>query len=129
MAHHYGNIGLRKPGGEGKGTLRHVEATVSRVFPDRYDHDGAEHQHIWIDQLQPLDDGEPYDGDVFVAIRVTEGGIGRDIPFQQGTPVEMQGMFIPADQAYPGQDNKDLPVLHYTHHPVGFVIYEGKKYA
>jgi hypothetical protein len=72
MAHHHPDIGLRTPEGAGKGLTRHVAATVSRVFPDRYDHDGAEHQHIWIDDLQPLDDGSSYAGDVFVAIRVTE---------------------------------------------------------
>ncbi|HEX2940148.1 MAG TPA: hypothetical protein VHO91_03810, partial [Rhodopila sp.] len=77
---------------------------------------------------QPLDDGPSYDGDVFVAIRVTEGGIGRDIPFQLDTAVEMQGKFIPADEAYPGPDNAGLPVLHFTHAPVGFVEYHGEVY-
>lgn len=128
MAHHYSNIGLRHSDGSGKGVRRHVSATISRIFPDRYDHDGAEHQHVWIKQLQALDGGDNYDVDVFVAIRVTEGGIGRDIPFQDNTPVEMQGMFIPADQAYAGQDNQNLPVLHFTHAPVGFVIYNAVEY-
>ncbi|HEX2941227.1 MAG TPA: hypothetical protein VHO91_09280 [Rhodopila sp.] len=128
MAHHHPDIGLRTPDGGGKGVTRRVTATVSRIFPDRYSHDGAEHQHIWIDDLQPLDDGPSYDGDVFVAIRVTEGGIGRDIPFQLDTAVEMQGKFIPADEAYPGPDNAGLPVLHFTHAPVGFVEYDGEVY-
>jgi hypothetical protein len=101
---------------------------VARVFPDRYDHDGAEHQHIWIDHVQALDGGEDYDGDVFVAIRITEGGIGRDIPFEVGRPVEIQGDWIPADGARPGQDDPGLPVLHFTHRPVGFVRYEGVLY-
>jgi hypothetical protein len=128
MARHYRNIGLRNPDGSGRGEKRHVSATVARVFPDRANHDGAEHQHIWIDGLQALDGGADYAGNVFVAIRVTEGGIGTDIPFQEGTSVEMQGMWIAADQAYAGADNPDLPVLHFTHRPVGFVIYEGKEY-
>ena len=72
---------------------------VSKVFPDRVSHDGAEHQHIWIDDLQALDGGSDYAGNVFVAFRVTEGGIGTDVPFEVRKPVEMQGMFIPADQA------------------------------
>ena len=101
---------------------------MSRVFPDRVSHDGAEHQHIWIDDLQALDGGDGLAGNVFVAIRVTEGGIGTDIPFKVDTPVEIQGMFIPADQAEPGQDNAGLPVLHFTHRPVGFVKYEGETY-
>ena len=88
------------------------------MFPDRVAHDGAEHQHIWIDDLAALDDGDDYPENVFVAIRVTEGGIGRDIPFETGTPMEMQGLFIPVDQAQPGQDNEGLPVPHFTHAPV-----------
>jgi hypothetical protein len=129
MARHQRDIGLRNPNGSGRGEKRHVKATVSRVFPDRSSHDGAEHQHIWIDKVQALDDGPGYPGNVFVAIRVTDGGIGTDIPFEVGTPVEMQGMWIPADQAYPGEDNQDLPVLHFTHRPVGFVEYEDEEYA
>jgi hypothetical protein len=128
MARHHPNIGLRTPDGEGKGVKRHVKAIVSKVFPDRYDHDGAEHQHIWIGDVQPLDGGAAVDGDVFVAIRVTDGGVGADIPFEVGAPVEMQGMLIPADEAYPGPDNNRMPVLHFTHRPVGFVTYGGKTY-
>ena len=117
MVRYQRNIGLRKPDGSGRGEKRHVSATVSRVFPDRVSHDGAEHQHIWIDALHALDGGEDYAGNVFVAIRITDGGIGTDIPFKVATPVEMQSMFIPADQAEPGQDNAGLPVLHFTHRP------------
>ncbi|WP_428536479.1 hypothetical protein [Rhodopila sp.] len=128
MARHYRNIGLQNPDGSGRGEKRHVEATVSRLFPDRASHDGAEHQHLWIDDLQALDDGADYSGNVFVAIRVTDGGIGTDIPFEVGKPVELQGLFIPADQAEPGQDNEGLPVLHFTHRPMGFVRYDGEQY-
>ena len=128
MAHHQRNIGLRNQDGSGRGKKRHVSATVSRVFPNRVAHDGAEHQHIWINALTPLDGGADEAGDVFVAIRVTDGGIDRTIPFQEGTPVELQGLLIPADQAEPGQDNEGLPVLHFTHAPLGFVIYAGQTY-
>jgi hypothetical protein len=128
MARHHHDIGLRKPDGSGRGEKRHIEATVSRVFPDRSSHDGAEHQHIWIDKVKALDDGPDYAGNVFVAIRVNDGGIGTDIPFEVDTPVEMQGMWIPADQAYHGEDNEGLPVLHFTHRPVGFVEYEDEEY-
>jgi hypothetical protein len=128
MARHYRTMHLRNPDGSGRGEERHVSATVSKVFPDRATHDGAEHQHIWVDQLQALDGGVNYQGNVFVAIRITEGGIGQDIPFEPETPVELQGMFIPANQAESGEDNPGLPVLHFTHHPVGFVIYEGERY-
>ena len=128
MTRHQRDIGLRKPDNTGRGEKRHVEAVVSKLFPDRVAHDGAEHQHVWIDNLKALDDGADYPGNVFVAIRVTEGGIGTDIPFEVGQAVELQGLFIPADQAEPVQDNEGLPVLHFTHKPVGFITYDGQEY-
>ena len=128
MVRHQQDIGLRNQDGSGRGVKRHVRATVSKTFPDRVSHDGAEHQHLWIDNLQALDGGGDYAGNVFVAVRITEGGIGTDIPFVVGTPVELQGMFIPADQAEPGPDNQGLPVLHFTHHPVGFIVYDDRRY-
>ena len=128
MARHHRDMNLRNPDGSGRGEVRHVRAVVSRVFPDRSFHDGAEHQHIWIDQVEALDQGDDYAGNVFVAIRVTEGGIGRDIPFEDGAPVEMQGDWIPAEEARPGEDDPGLPVLHFTHRPVGFVRYDGEMY-
>jgi hypothetical protein len=128
MARHYPNMNLRKPDGTPNGVLRHVSAVISRLFSDRYSHDGAEHQHVWIDQLHALDGGGDYAGNVFVAIRTTPDGIGRDIPFQQGRPVEVQGDWIPANQATAGPDDPGLPVLHFTHRPVGFVRYEGEEY-
>lgn len=129
MAHHFHNLHLRNSDGSGRGEVRHVRAVVSKVFPDRYNHDGAEHQHLWIDQLRALDGGSDYADNVFVAIRVTEGGIGRDIAFVQGRPVEMQGDWISASQATAGKDDPHLPVLHFTHRPVGFVRYDGTEYA
>lgn len=128
MARHHREMHLRKSDGSGRGDVRHVSAQVSRVFPDRYNHDGAEHQHIWIDRVNALDGGAGYAGNVFVAIRITEGGVGRDIPFAVGAPVEMQGDWIPADEATAGEDDPGLPVLHFTHRPVGFVRYAGEEY-
>jgi hypothetical protein len=128
MAHHFHNLNLRNADGSGRGDVRHVSAIVSRVFSDRFAHDGAEHQHIWIERVTALDNGSDYAGDVFVAIRVTEGGIGQDIPFEQGHPVELQGDWIPANEATAGQDDPGLPVLHFTHKPVGFVRYNGNQY-
>jgi hypothetical protein len=128
MARHHHDMHLRNSDGSGRGEVRHVRANVSRVFPDRYSHDGAEHQHIWIDQVHALDGGSDYAGNVFVAIRITEGGVGQDIPFQDGGSVEIQGDWIPADEAPAGEDDPGLPVLHFTHRPVGFVRYEGEEY-
>ena len=120
---------LRNPDGSGRGTLRHVAASVSTLFGEPLQAEGAEHQQLWIDELTSLNgDGFSYAGAVFVAIRITGGGIGAEIPFALNTPVEMQGMFIPADEATAGTDDPGLPVLHFTHAPVGFVVYAGKTY-
>ena len=78
--------------------------------------------------MHALDGGSDYAGNVFVAIRITEGGVGQDIPFQDGGSVEIQGDWIPADEAPAGEDDPGLPVLHFTHRPVGFVRYEGEEY-
>ncbi len=129
MARRYPEMNLRNADGSGRGSVRHVSATISRVFPDRASHDGAEHQHIWIDAVSALDGGADYAGNVFVAIRITNGGIGHDIAFAKSTPIELQGDWIPADEATAGQDDPGLPVLHFTHKPVGFVLYDGTKYA
>lgn len=123
---------LRTPDGTGTGlgTKRHVSATVVQLFGEHLQAEGAAHQQLWINALTSLDrDGFSCPGNVFVAIRITEGGIGQEIPFVVGTPVEMQGMFIPADQAAPGTNDPGLPVLHFTHKPVGFVVYDGVTYA
>ncbi len=120
---------LRNADGSGRGTLRHVGANIVKLFGEQVDIQGAAHQQLWIDRLTSLNqDGFSYAGNVFVAIRITEGGIGQEIPFEEGRKVEMQGMFIPADQATAGPNDPGLPVLHFTHKPVGFVVYDGKTY-
>ena len=120
---------LRNADGSGRGTKVHVSATVVKLFGERLAIEDAEHQQLWIDRLTSLDgDGFSYAGNVFVAIRITEGGIGEEIPFVADTPVELQGMFIAADQATPGTNDPGLPVLHFTHSPVGFVVYDGRTY-
>lgn len=129
MAGQAGGMRLRNADGSGRGTLVHVSAQVARLFGERLRAEGAEHQQLWVRNLVSLDgDGFGYPGDVFVAIRITEGGIGKEIPFVADTPVELQGMFIPAAEATPGGNDPGLPVLHFTHAPVGFVVYDGVTY-
>jgi hypothetical protein len=38
-----------------------------------------------------------------------------------GVQVTIQGEYITMDRAKPGNGNPGLPVLHFTHHPVGFI--------
>ena len=49
-----------------------------------------------------------------------------------GQPIELQGEYVDSGHAYPTQDNDGHPplsVLHFTHHPVGYVIYDGQHYG
>lgn len=59
-------------------------------------------------------------------------GLDAEIPdLTVGNPIEIQGEYIDVAGVYPTQDNENpvLPVLHYTHHPVGFLKYEGTYYS
>jgi hypothetical protein len=71
--------------------------------------------------------------EVFVAVRFGDNeGLAEEIPgLQAGQPIEVQGEYIPEANAYPTDDNSSpvLPVLHFTHHPVGYVRYAGQYYS
>ncbi|MEH1790834.1 MAG: hypothetical protein V7L23_36025 [Nostoc sp.] len=43
------------------------------------------------------------------------------MPFIAGELARMQDEYIDASIAYATEDNPGLSVLHFTHHPVGFV--------
>jgi hypothetical protein len=70
---------------------------------------------------------------VFVALRFGDrDGLNHPIRgLHPGQPIELQGEYIDSGHAYPTQDNEGhppLPVLHFTHHPVGYVVYDGQRY-
>ena len=70
---------------------------------------------------------------MFVAVRFgdTEGLDSQVVDLRAGQPIEIQGEYIDEAHAYPTQDNHNptLPVLHFTHHPVGYIRYEGVFYS
>jgi hypothetical protein len=107
----------------------HVQAVIEQVEESKHGH-----QHLLINQIQILDieNGDPstVTDEIFVAIRYGDGnGLPEPIPgLEAGQPIELQGVYIPADEAYPSEDNPGDPVIHFTHHPLGFVIYQGKLY-
>lgn len=65
-----------------------------------------------------LDGGE----DVFVAIRVGDSmGITKSIQgLAAGVGLDLKGEWIPRDQAQ-AHGGRAVSVLHFTHHPVGFI--------
>jgi hypothetical protein len=114
-----------------------VQGTIVKVFASPENHHGANHQHfvIKIDQVLKFEGGVQnlVGTEVFVAVRFGDNeGLAQEIPgLQTGQPIEAQGEYIPEASAYPTADNSDpvLPVLHFAHHPVGYVKYEGQYYS
>jgi hypothetical protein len=117
--------------------LAHVLGTIDKVFASPENHHGANHQQFTITVTMVLNfqgGSEDISGQaVFVAVRFGDSeGLDSEIPdLSVGNPIEIQGEYIDSAQAYPTQDNVNptLPVLHYTHHPVGFIKYEGTVYS
>ncbi|NPT56971.1 hypothetical protein [Paraburkholderia elongata] len=114
-----------------------VQGTISKVFLSPEFHNNANHQHfvIKIDKVLKFEGGtQNLTGtEVFVAVRFGDSeGLAQEIPgLQVGQPIEVQGEYISDASAYPTEDNSNpvLPVLHFTHHPVGYVKYQGQSYS
>ncbi len=114
-----------------------VQGTLTRVFDAPEHHNGANHQHfiITIDKVLKFEGGTQklVGTAVFVAVRFGDNeGLAQEIPgLKTGQPIEVQGEYIAEASAYPTQDNRDpvLPVLHFTHHPIGYVKYDGQYYS
>jgi hypothetical protein len=120
-----------------KGPLVHVRGTIAAVLHEDDDVDGGTHQHLQLlvkDTISIKGGNGTINGQtLFVAIRFGDAqGLPSPIPdLQAGSPIEAQGEYIDAMRARPGTDNQNpvLPVLHFTHHPVGFVVYENHQFA
>jgi hypothetical protein len=112
----------------------HVRGTVTRIFGDA-NNGQADHMHF--DVKIDTDLGNSSDNlpgqEVFLAVRYGDQmGLSKPIDnLQTNTPIEIQGEYISADKAFAGPDNSTpkLPVLHFTHHPLGFIVYNGLKYS
>lgn len=107
--------------------LIRVTATVDTVESSPANHHGANHEHIILKDLKletskGLPDGTRLPERIFVAIRFGDNeGLDSEVPLQVGERIRIQGEYIDAHEAYPTPDNPGLAVLHFTHHPVGFV--------
>ncbi len=109
------------------GPLIRVLGDIEKLIPSPEHHNGANHQHlilnnITVEHTEGMPDGLQVSEQIFVAIRFGDNeGLVDPVPFVQGERTRMQGEYIDAAQAYPTEDNPGLSVLHFTHHPVGFV--------
>ena len=126
MGHHKHPISLHAP-------IVHVQAVIGTVEPDVHVH-GASHYHLLIDHIQVLEiqgaDPSIVSDKAFCAIRYGDDlGISEPIPgLEQGNSIELQGEYLDLNHVYPSIGNPGDPVIHFTHHPVGFVIYGGRRY-
>lgn len=111
----------------------HVKAVIKTVEKD-VELDGVMHHHILINKITVVEtkniDVSKIQDDVFCAIRYGDSkGLGEPIAgLKIGNDIELQGVYIDKNHAYPSIGNPGDPVLHYTHHQKGFVVYEGKRY-
>jgi subtilase family serine protease len=110
-----------------------VQAVIQKVEADVH-HNGASHHHLLIHQIQVLKVWNGTQSEVgdaaFVAIRYGDDlGLPGPIPgLAPGKTIELQGRYIPKNDAYPTVGNPGDPVIDETHHPFGFVVYEGQLY-
>jgi hypothetical protein len=120
-----------------KGPLVHVKGKIAAVLNNDDNVDGGKHQHfqLLVEETISIKGGHgKINGQtLFVAVRFGDAqGLANPIPnLKAGSPIEAQGEYIDAMRARPGTDNKNpvLPVLHFTHHPIGFITYDGHKFA
>ncbi len=107
--------------------LIRVVGNIKHLYPAPENHHGANHQHLILDNIQVeytegMPEGLEVSSEIFVAIRFGDNeGLVDPIPFVEGQLTRMQGEYINAAEAYATEDNPGLAVLHFTHHPVGFV--------
>jgi hypothetical protein len=118
--------------------LLRVQGTIIKVFASPEHHHGANHQQfiVRVDQILKVEgiDQSAIGREIFVATRFGDDeGLDHEIEgLREDTSIELQGEYVDSAHAYKTEDNDGdppLPVLHFTHHPVGYVIYDGEHYS
>lgn len=129
-----------REGAERRRTRKVIEVTarVARVFAD--DLSGAKHQQFtvvpltWIDGTaaahEEVEEAIHHGIEVRIAIRFGDSmGLPDRIPeIQTGVELKVKGEWISASDAY-DVGGEDIPVLHFTHDPLGFVCTPAKCYS
>ncbi|WP_090799401.1 hypothetical protein [Paenibacillus sp. GP183] len=116
-----------------KAPIVHVKAVIKKVEVDGESADGM-HQHLLVNQIVVIEirgaETSLVSDEAFVAIRYgdAEGIPGRIAGFAEGQPIELQGEYIDVNHAHKGVGNPGDSVIHFTHHPIGFVLYQGVRY-
>jgi hypothetical protein len=117
-----------------KAPIVHVKGIIKRVEEDGESASGM-HQHLLVNQIVVIDikggtNPSIVSNEAFVAIRYgdAEGIPDRIAYFAEGQPIELQGEYVDENHAHKGIGNPGDPVIHFTHHPLGFVVYQGVRY-
>ncbi|GIM47292.1 hypothetical protein DNHGIG_28410 [Collibacillus ludicampi] len=111
----------------------HVKALIQAVEDDVIIH-GVAHHHLLINNIEVItihgEDESNVSDEAFVAIRYGDNmGLSGPIEgLEEGQEIELQGEYIDKNHVYESIGNPGDPVIHFTHHPVGFVIYKGIRY-
>jgi hypothetical protein len=111
-----------------------VSGRIAEMNPEDQDEEGVLHQIIAVavdlvledDKRAGLAEGEV----VVVAIRYGDpSGFARPVPgLAVGELISVCGVYVAAEEAYAQPDGEQLPVIHFTHRPLGWVEYRGKRY-
>ncbi len=114
--------------------MAEVNASILEHQPDYTDGDKHLHLKIQVDEIVDAsrmilkdvekckDDGLP----VFVSVRYGDKmGISGTIEegLEEGNALHLRGEWIPAENAY-SHGGEKMSVLHFTHHPIGFICTE-----
>lgn len=111
-----------------------VMGIVEQVLEDDYDVKGAMHMHLLVRVVSVLGAWgiDPYmiGNEIFCAIRYGDkkGICSRIYDIEEGTPIILQGKYVYKSKEGSSGDYFNIPTLHFTHRPVGFVIYKGFLY-
>jgi hypothetical protein len=116
-----------------KGPILHIQAKILRVEPDVCVRRSM-HHHLLVHQVRIVSifgaDPSIVSDEIFCAIRYGDArSFLNPIPeLREGNPIELKGEYIDRNHAYPSVGNPGDPVLHFTHHPLGYVIYDNVYY-
>ena len=111
-----------------------IAGVITEVDPEQQDNEGALHQIFTVQVKEIIDEARETalsEGDlIYVAVRHSDpSGLREPIAgITAGQAVELRGAYIAPEDAYevPGRDR--LGVIHFTHRPLGWVEYQGRRY-
>lgn len=112
-----------------------VAGTITEMNPEDQDEEGVLHQIILVAVDEVVADdkrtGVTVGEVLLVAIRYGDpSGVAQPVAgLAEGEAIMICGVYVPAEEAYEQPDGEQMSVVHFTHRPLGWVEYRGKRYA